>query len=422
MTEILRTIKDVSRITADSVQILYSIIGKDECYMATRFTIPRDVYYGPGAMEELKVLKGHKKAFIVTGTSFMKENGSLTKLEGILRDAGMAVEVFAGVENNPPISTVYRGAEAMRKFQPDVIVTLGGGSPTDAAKAMWIFYENPELKFDDVKTPYSLPKLRRKAIMASIGSTSGTGTEVTSFAVITDDATGIKYPIADFEVTPDIAIVDTDVPQSMDPSLTADTGMDAMTHAIEAYVATAHTPLTDALAIKSAQMIYDSLIDSYNGSEQGKATVHVAQNLAGMAFSNALLGIVHSLAHKVGVTYKLPHGRCNAIMLPYVIQYNRRVCEDRFADIARAFGLTGTTNAQLTNSLIATIQELNKTLHIPASYKDAGVDEGVFKASFNTLTQAAVGDPCTLFNPRETDLDNMQKVLKCCYYGTPVNF
>lgn len=390
--------------------------------MAIRFTIPRDVYFGPGAMDELKVLKGHKKAFVVTGTSFMKKNGSLAKLKGILKDNGMEVKVFSGVESNPRISTVYRGAKEMLAWQPDVIVTLGGGSPTDAAKAMWIFYEHPELKFDDVKKPYSVPKLRSKAIMASIGSTSGTGTEVTSFAVITDDETGIKYPIADFEVTPDIAVVDTDVPQSMDASLTADTGMDALTHAVEAYVATAHTPLTDCLAVKAAQMIYGSLVDSYNGSAKGKEVVHWAQNFAGMSFSNALLGIVHSLAHKVGVTYNLPHGRCNAIMLPYVIQYNRRACEDRFADLARALGLQGCTDAQLTNSLIEAIQELNRKLHIPASYKEAGVDEKVFKESFDKLAAAAVGDPCTLFNPRKTDVANMKKVLKCCYYGTPVNF
>lgn len=390
--------------------------------MSIRFTIPRDVYYGPGAIEDLKALKGHKKAYIVTGTSFMTKNGSLAKVEKVLHDNGMETKVFKGVESNPRISTCYRGAKEMQEWEPDVIVALGGGSPVDAAKAMWVFYEHPELKFDDVKTPYAMPKLRRKAIFVAIGSTSGTGTEVTSFSVITDDATGIKYPIVSFEVTPDIAIVDTDVPQSMDASLTADTGMDAMTHAIEAYVATLHNPLTDCLAVKAAQMVYESLVDSYNGSAKGKETMHWAQNIAGMSFSNAILGIVHSLAHKVGVTYKLPHGRCNAIMLPYVIQYNRRACEDRFATLARALGLPGNTDAQLTNSLVAAIQDLNKAVGIPASYKEAGVDEKLFKDTFDTLATAAVGDPCTLFNPRKTDVENMKKVLKCCYYGTPVNF
>lgn len=390
--------------------------------MATRFTIPRDVYYGEGAIEELKVLKGHKKAFIVTGTNFMIDNGALKKISNILKDNGMEIKVFDKVESNPRISTVYRGAEEMRKWQPDVIVTLGGGSPTDAAKAMWIFYENPELKFDDVKTPYTLPKLREKAIMVSIGTTSGTGTEVTSFSVITEDESKIKYPIADFEITPDIAIVDTDIPQSMSQTLTADSGMDAITHAIEAYVATAHTDLTDCLSIKAAQMVYENLEDSYNGSKAGKKNIHVAQNLAGMAFSNALLGIVHSLAHKVGVTYEITHGRCNAIMLPYVIQYNSTVCADRFADIARSLGLEGVTNKQLTNSLVKAIKNLNKSISIPASYKEAGLSEKVFKDTLDTLAEAACGDPCTLFNPRKTEFEEMKRVLSCCYYGEDVNF
>lgn len=387
-----------------------------------RFTIPRDVYYGPGAMEELKVLKGHKKAFIVTGTSFMKENGSLDKLTGILSENGMEVKVFDKVESNPLISTVYRGAEAMREYEPDVIVALGGGSPVDAAKAMWIFYENPELKFDDVKPPYSLPKLREKAIFAAVGTTSGTGTEVTSFAVITEDETKIKYPIADFEITPDIAIVDTDIPLSMSPVLTADSGMDSLTHSIEAYVATAHTDLTDCLALKSAQMVFENLVDSYNGSAEARRKVHVGQDLAGMSFSNALLGIVHSLAHKVGVTYEVTHGRCNAIMLPYVIEYNAAVAADRFADIAKELGLSGATDKQLVNALVAAIKKLNSDIGIPASYKEAGVDEQLFLDTVDALAEAACGDPCTLFNPRETPFENMKKVLTCCYYGEDVNF
>ncbi|SFM39687.1 iron-containing alcohol dehydrogenase [Pelosinus propionicus] len=387
-----------------------------------RFTIPRDVYYGPNAIEELKVLKGHKKAIIVSGSNFMIENQSLEKLTNVLKENGMQVQLFDRVESNPMISTVYRGAEVMRNYEPDVIVALGGGSPTDAAKAMWVFYENPELKFDDIKTPFSLPKLRKKAIFVAIGTTSGTATEVTSFSVITDDETKIKHPIADFEITPDIAIVDTEIPLSMPKKLTADSGMDAITHAVEAYVATAHTDLTDCLAIKAVQMVFENLVDSYNGSAEARKNVHVGQNLAGMSFSNALLGIVHSLAHKVGVVYGVTHGRCNAIMLPYVIEYNRAVAEDRFADIARALGLSGATNKQLTNSLIEAIKKLNGQLGIPLSYQAAGVDEKTFLDTIDTLTEAAVGDPCTLFNPRETKFENMKRVLTCSYYGTDVNF
>lgn len=388
----------------------------------SRFTIPRDVYYGPNAIEELKVLKGHKKAVIVTGTNFMIENQSLEKLTQVLTENGLDVKVFDHVESNPRISTVYKGAEFMRSYEPDVIVALGGGSPVDAAKAMWIFYENPELTFDDIKTPYSLPKLREKAIFAAVGTTSGTATEVTSFSVITDDETNIKYPIADFEITPDIAIVDTTIPQSMPQTLTADSGMDAITHAIEAYVATAHTDLTDCLAVKGLQLVYENLIDSYNGSAKARTNVHVGQNLAGMSFSNALLGIVHSLAHKVGVIYNITHGRCNAIMLPYVIEYNRQDAEERFADLARALGLNGATNAQLVNSLVAAIKELNASLGIPASYQAAGVDEALFQDTVDQLAEAAAGDPCTLFNPRETDKDLMKKVLTACYYGQDIVF
>nr|WP_231037631.1 iron-containing alcohol dehydrogenase [Pectinatus frisingensis] len=352
----------------------------------------------------------------------MIENGSLEKLIGILKENGMQVQVFDKVESNPRISTVYCGAEIMRDYEPDVIVALGGGSPVDAAKAMWIFYENPELKFDDVKTPFSLPKMRRKAIFAAVGTTSGTGTEVTSFSVITEDDTKIKYPIADFEITPDIAIVDTEIPLSMSETLTADSGMDALTHAVEAYVATAQTDLTDCLVIKAAQMVFENLVASYHGSAEARKNIHVAQNLAGMAFSNALLGIVHSLAHKVGVTYGVTHGRCNAIMLPYVIEYNSVVTEKRFADIARALGLNGATNKQLTNSLVEAIKILNGQLGIPLSYQAAGVDEKIFLDTLDTMAEAACSDPCTLFNPRKTEFENMKKVLRCCYYGTDVNF
>lgn len=387
-----------------------------------RFTIPRDVYYGPGAIEDLKVLEGHSKAFIVTGTNFMNDNGSLEKLTDILDKINIEHKIFTGVESNPLISTVYRGAEEMRSYEPDVIIALGGGSPVDAAKAMWIFYENPELTFDDVKPPYSLPKLRKKAVFAAVGTTSGTGTEVTSFSVITDDETKIKYPIADFEITPDIAIVDTDIPMSMPPTLIADSGMDSLTHSIEAYVATAHTDLTDCLAIKSAQMVFENLVDSYKGCETARRIVHTGQDLAGMSFSNALLGIVHSLAHKVGVTYGVTHGRCNAIMLPYVIEYNAAAAADRFADIAKALGLSGATDKQLVNALVEAIKKLNADLGIPASYKDAGVDEKVFTETADTLAEAACGDPCTLFNPRETPFTEMKKILTCCYYGEDVEF
>lgn len=387
-----------------------------------RFTLPRDIYFGPDAISELKNLKGRKKAIVVTGGSSMKKGGFLQRVEDVLKETGLEVLLFEGVEPDPSIETVFRGAKVMQEFEPDVIVSIGGGSPIDAAKAMWVFYEYPELTFDDIKDPFSMPQLRKKAIFVAIPSTSGTATEVTAFSVITDYSTHIKYPLADFEITPDIAILDTDIPLTMPQKLTAHTGMDALTHAIEAYVATARSAFSDPLALKAISDIYDSIIDSYNNNVEARGKMHIAQCLAGMAFSNALLGIVHSLAHKVGAQYDIPHGCCNAIMLPYVIQYNSKVCMDRFADIARMLGLPGSTDKQLTDSLVASIRTLNDKLNIPNSYKAYGISEDKFKGTLDFIAENAVLDPCTGSNPRTTDVELMRKVLACTYYGEDVNF
>ena len=387
-----------------------------------RFTLPRDIYFGKDAISELKNLKGHKKAIVVTGGSSMKRGGFLQRVEDVLKETGLEVLLFEGVEPDPSIETVFRGAKAMQEFEPDVIVSIGGGSPIDAAKAMWVFYEYPNLTFDDIKNPFSMPPLRKKAIFVAIPSTSGTATEVTAFSVITDYSTHIKYPLADFEITPDIAILDSNIPLTMPKKLTAHTGMDALTHAIEAYVATCRSPFSDPLALKAISDIYDSIVASYHEDEEARGKMHIAQCLAGMAFSNALLGIVHSLAHKVGAQYGIPHGCCNAIMLPYVIQYNSKVCMERFADIARIMGLPGRTNEQLTNSLVQAIKDLNKQLDIPLSYKDYGVSEEKFKETVDFIAENAVLDPCTGSNPRQTDVANMKKVLACTYYGEDVTF
>ncbi|MBC8544702.1 iron-containing alcohol dehydrogenase [Bianquea renquensis] len=387
-----------------------------------RFTLPRDIYYGPGAISELKNLKGHKKAFVVTGGSSMKRGGFLQKVEDTLKEAGMEVQLFEGVEPDPSIETVFKGAKAMEEFGPDLIVAIGGGSPLDAAKAMWVFYEYPEKTFDDIKDPFTMPQLRKKAIFAAIPSTSGTASEVTAFSVITDYSTLIKYPLADFEITPDIAILDTDIPLTMPKKLTAHTGMDALTHAIEAYVATARSGFSDPLAIQAISDIYDSLVDSYNGDVEARGKMHIAQCLAGMAFSNALLGIAHSLAHKTGAEFEIPHGCCNAILLPYVIQYNSKVCMDRYATIAKAIGLPGNTDKQLVNALVDSIRELNRRLNIAPTYKENGVSEEKFKEKLDFIAENAVGDPCTGSNPRPIDVENMKKVLSCAYYGEDVTF
>ncbi|MCY1712712.1 iron-containing alcohol dehydrogenase [Caproiciproducens galactitolivorans] len=387
-----------------------------------RFTLPRDIYFGPNAISELKNLKGYKKAFIVTGGHSMRKTGFLQKLEDVLKDAGLQTYIYDGVEPDPSIERVYDGAKAMREFQPDVIVAIGGGSPMDAAKAMWVFYEYPEKTFEDIKNPFTMPKLRKKAIFVGIPSTSGTASEVTAFSVITDYSTDIKYPLADFEITPDIAVLDSDIPMTMPKTLTAHTGMDALTHAIEAYVASARSDFSDALALKAISNIYDSILDSYNGDAQARGKMHIAQCLAGMAFSNALLGIAHSLAHKTGAVFHIPHGCCNAILLPSVIQYNSRVCMERYAQIAREIGLPGVTDKQLTNALVDSVRELNRKLNIAQTYKDNGVKEEDFKAHCQAIAENAVGDPCTGSNPRETNAENMLKVLTCAYYGEDVNF
>lgn len=387
-----------------------------------RFTLPRDLYFGPGAIDELKNLKGHKKAIIVTGGSSMKRGGFLQKVEDVLHSVDIQTQLFEGVEPDPSIETVFKGAKAMQEFGPDVIVAIGGGSPIDAAKAMWVFYEYPDKTFDDIKDPFTMPKLRTKAIFAAIPSTSGTATEVTAFSVITDYSNNVKYPLADFEITPDIAILDTDIPLTMPKKLTAHTGMDALTHAIEAYVATARSPFSDPLALQAISDIYDSIVDSYNGSQEARGKMHMAQCLAGMAFSNALLGISHSLAHKTGAEFDIPHGCCNAILLPFVIQYNSKVCMERFAQIARYLGLPGYTDKQLTDSLVASIKELNRKLGIKQTYAENGVTKEHLDAKIDFIAEQAVADPCTGSNPRPIDVENMKKVLTCAFTGEDVCF
>lgn len=251
-----------------------------------RFTLPRDLYHGKGSLAELKNLKG-KKAIIVVGGGSMKRGGFLGQAEEYLKEAGMEVKLFEGVEADPSVETVMRGAKMMQEFEPDWIVAMGGGSPIDAAKTMWAFYEYPDVTFEDLITPFSFPELRQKAHFCAIPSTSGTATEVTAFAVITDYQKGVKYPLADFNITPDVAIVDPALAETMPPKLVAHTGMDAMTHAIEAYVSTLHCNYTDPLALHAIKMIHDYLKKSYDGDMDARAQMHDAQCLAGMAFSNA---------------------------------------------------------------------------------------------------------------------------------------
>ena len=337
------------------------------------------------------------------------------------------VTLFEGVEPDPSVETVMKGAKVMQEFEPDWIVAMGGGSPIDAAKAMWVFYEYPDETFENIITPFSFPELRQKAKFAAIPSTSGTATEVTAFSVITDYNTGIKYPLADFNITPDVAIVDPELVAGLPQKQVAYTGMDALTHAIEAYVSTLNCPFTDPLALQAIEMVLDYLPASYNLNMEAREQMHYAQCLAGMAFSNALLGIVHSMAHKTGAAFStghIPHGCANAIYLPYVIKYNAKdkVAASRYAEIARRMGLPGTSEKALINSLCAKIDEFNAKMNIPKTLKEFGINEDEFKEKLDKIAELAVGDACTGSNPRAIDPATMAKLFTCTYYGTEVDF
>ena len=346
----------------------------------SRFTLPRDIYYGANALENLKNLKG-SRAVLVLGGGSMKKFGFVDKALGYLKEAGIETRLIENVEPDPSVETVMSGAAVMREFEPDWIISMGGGSPIDAAKAMWAFYEYPETTFEDLITPFSFPELRQKARFCAIPSTAGTATEVTAFSVITDYQKGIKYPIADFEITPDVAIVDPDLAETMPKKLVAHTGMDAMTHAIEAYVSTAHCDYTDPLAIFAIRMIQGDLVDSYNGNMSKRDSMHNAQCLAGMAFSNALLGIVHSMAHKTGAAFAdygahIIHGAANAMYLPKVIAFNAKDPEakKRYGVIADEMKLGGSNDDEKVKLLIEYLRGMNDALNIPHCIQHYGPD------------------------------------------------
>ncbi len=404
----------------------------------TRFTLPRDIYHGKGSLESLKTFEG-KKAMVCVGGGSMKRFGFLDKAVGYLKEAGMEVEVFDGIESDPSVETVMRGAEAMLKFEPDWIVAIGGGSPIDAAKAMWIKYEYPDTTFEDMCKVFGLPKLRTKAHFCAVSSTSGTATEVTAFSIITDYQKGVKFPIADFEITPDVAIVDPELAETMPKKLVAHTGMDALTHAVEAYVSTANCDYTDPLAIHAIEMIQKDLVASYNEDMAARDEMHNAQCLAGMAFSNALLGIVHSMAHKTGAAFAdygahIIHGAANAMYLPKVIAYNAKdeTAKKRYGVIADYMHLGGNNDDEKVKLLIEFVRGMNDKLNIPHCIKNYGPDsyptengfvpEEVFLERLPQIAKLAIEDACTGSNPRIPTQKEMEDLLKACYYDSEVDF
>ncbi len=388
-----------------------------------RFTIPRDVYFGDNAIEYLSSVKA-TKAFIVYGSHRLESDGVIQKMQDYLKQAGVESTTFSGVEHDPSVATVKEGVRQMNEFQPDLIIGIGGGSPIDAAKAMWIFYEHPDFTFEEAAKPFNLPEMRNKAKFIAISTTSGTATEVTSFSVITDNETGIKYPIADYNVTPDVAILDTVLVEKMPQNLVANTGMDALTHALEAYVSNVANPFTDALAIHSIEMIFKNLAKSYNGDMDARKQMHIAQNLAGMSFSNAILGIAHSMAHKSGAILNVPHGLANAIYLPNTVLFNSKnvVAGNRYAEVAQRIGLSGNNEQELITALINQIKKLRSELDMVGSLKEFGIEEEVFMSKVDNMAVTAVADPCTSTNPREINPEEMKNLYMAAYYGEDIAF
>lgn len=406
------------------------------------FKIPQKIYFEAGSVKYLSKMKGISRAFIVTDKS-MVDLGYVDKVIYQLekQDTPIHVDIFSDVEPDPSFDTIDRGVEQMMSFNPDVIIALGGGSAIDAAKGMWLFFEHPDvdkeglkLKFLDIrKRTYKYPKLGLKAKFVAIPTTSGTGSEVTNFAVITDKNNNVKYPFADYELTPDVAIIDPNFVMSLPKVLTADTGMDVLTHAIEAYVSNMASDFTDGLAEKAGELIRKYLVQAYEHGDDkvAREKVHNASTIAGMAFTNAFLGINHSLAHKLGAEFHISHGRCNAILLPYVIRYNSMeptkfvsfpkydhfIADEKYADFARKIGLKFTSTQDGVDALINMVNEMLDKLSIPKSFKEYGIDEELFISKVDELAEKAFEDQCTTANPRLPLVNELKKILIDSYYG-----
>ena len=410
------------------------------------FKIPEKIYFEAGSIAYLEKMPDIERAFIVTDQGMVK----LGYVDRILyhlrkREKHVHCEIFDEVESDPSFETVNKGLEMMRNFKPDVIIALGGGSPIDAAKGMWLFYEHPDadpeglkLKFMDIrKRTYKFPKLGVKTKMVAIPTTSGTGSEVTSFAVLTDKVNNKKYPLADYELTPDVAIVDPDLVLSLPKTVTADTGMDVLTHALEAYVSNMASDFTDGLSEKAVELVVNYLPKAYTDGANDKLArekMHNASTIAGMSFTNAFLGVCHSLAHKIGAEFHLAHGRINAILLPYVIRYNATlptkfvsfpkyeyfIADQKYAQMAKKIGLKADTVEEGVSSLISKVKELNDFLGIPKSLKEAGIDEAEFMAKVDMLADRAFEDQCTTANPRVPLVSELKQILIDSYYGNEI--
>ncbi|MET3847534.1 bifunctional acetaldehyde-CoA/alcohol dehydrogenase [Paenibacillus sp. OAE614] len=406
------------------------------------FKVPPKVYFEKGATQYLEKMPNISRVLVVTDEMMVKL-GYVEKVEYYLRKRvnPVAIEVFSDVEPDPSVETVERGTRLMESFKPDCIIALGGGSPMDAAKAMWLFYEYPDTSFHSLKQKfmdirkrvYKYPRLGEKAQFVAIPTTSGTGSEVTSFAVITDKKEGnTKYPLADYELTPDVAIIDPEFVYSLPKTAVADTGMDVLTHAIEAYVSVMASDYTDGLALHAIRLVFENLEKSFHTADPlAREKMHNASTIAGMAFANAFLGINHSLAHKWGGQYHTAHGRTNAILMPHVIRYNAQkptkfasfpkynhfVADLRYAEIARMLGLPSRNTEEGVNSLIEAVRKLNQSLGIPEKFQDLGFDPADFEAKVDYLADRAFEDQCTTANPRMPLVSELADVYRNAFYG-----
>ena len=406
------------------------------------FKVPERIYFEYDSIQYLEKMPDIKNAFIVTDPGMVKL-GYVDKIEYYLRKRGESVriEVFSEVEPDPSIDTVKAGAKAMSIAEPDVIIALGGGSAIDAAKGMWLFYEYPDvdfkglhLRFLDIrKRAFKFPKMGRRAKFVAIPTTSGTGSEVTSFAVISDKRNNIKYPLADYELTPDVAIIDPQLVLSLPKTATADTGLDVLTHAIEAYVSVMASDYTDALALKACQLVFKYLPRAYkNGGEdlEAREKMHNASCIAGMAFTNAFLGVNHSIAHTIGGEFHITHGRANAVLLPHIVEYNSQlptkmvswpkyktfIADMKYAEIARACGIySGDDTLTAVKSLISAIKELMRECDMPETFKECGIEKSVYMNKLSDIAERAFEDQCTTANPRLPLIEEIEEILKKAY-------
>ncbi len=407
------------------------------------FRVPPKIYFKQGATGfALRELKGKKKAFIITDKPLFGL-GYTDKITSVLEELDIAYQIFSNVNPDPDTDTIENALKIVRNLEPDVIIALGGGSPMDAAKIVWLMYEHPEVSFHDLamrfmdirKRVCTFPDLGSKAMLITIPTTSGTGSEVTPFAVITDSATHVKYPIADYALTPNMAIVDPDLVKTMPRGLAAASGIDALTHALEAYVSIYATPFTNGIALETCKMIFDNLAKSVNdgaNNPQARENMHYAATMAGICFAQAFLGVCHSLAHKLGGAYGIAHGVANAMLICQVIkfnasekptkqgifsQYHYPEAKHRYAEVADSLGLGGKTDDEKVDRLIEAIQKLKKEIGIPMSIKEAGVDEKVFMDNLDSLSELAFDDQCTGANPRYPLISEMKALYTAGYYG-----